>query len=459
MLHLPRMSLLGLVLLGACSKGGLTNNDPRSCRRLAEEDGMELMLPRALYAELRSADGTTSLPVMLEGSGGSYHGTTRPLARCDPPGTYYVDRIVLVHAAGAPVATALRSGSSYLVLYHQGGTATVDASRFTRPFTILSAKMSTAMPTLGSLSAPGLARQGDRIQVTAMASAANDDCGMREMQFWLTTSPGVRSSPLASVSIAGGSGSATLRIPPELPAGMYVLEGRLQSQLGRIAEVRRQNSHDASYSLYNPVSMSFQMTNLPVVRIAISDNATADRRAPQAVSMEATPARVARCQAVSLSLRLVDDFGLPATQQVKVRLGPLGQPGLARALLSGGGEMLGGMFTVPQDAPTGIWLAYPESVQDAAGNVATASLSGDKFTLVGPGLSMPQPVQAAAFVVHDESMPVGDLAPVTDLAPATDMAPRFPAELSNIEVTPPMVAPEQTVTVTVTWTDHSGTLR
>src|SRR6185436_7516361 len=88
---------VSLLLLAACSKGG-TGPGPggQTCRSISDpEPGMEQMetpLPKALYAELRHVESGTTLPIMLEGIGGSYSGQSRAIGKCDPPGNYFVER-------------------------------------------------------------------------------------------------------------------------------------------------------------------------------------------------------------------------------------------------------------------------------------------------------------------------------------------------------------------------------
>lgn len=424
----------------------------QACRSVSDPDpgsgDMGSSLPNSLYAELRHVESGTTLPVMLEGVGGNYSGQTRAFSKCDPAGNYFVERLVLVDAAGGPVATAVRSGSSYVVTYAKGGSTT--ASGFSRYYTSFTPASTTTVPSIMSVSASSAARQGERLTVTAAAMASADDCGMREMQWFLTTSPGAMTSPAASVLISGESGSGQLRIPTELAPGTYTLEGRLTSKTGRYALIRRQSAADTSYSLYNSATGSYSTLAIPVIRVEVAQNPSADRTAPQAVSMSAAPARAGRCQQVSLSLTLSDEQALPPSQEVKLSVGPLSQPDLLRMTVTGG-AMLSGLFTVPLDAPGGIWVAYPESVVDAAGNVASGSLSADKFTLSGVGVSSPKEVQAATFLVDvpEGAADMGAAAP--DLGGA-DMRPTdSPAQLSGISVAASATA-EMPVSVTITWT-------
>src|SRR6185503_15975015 len=138
-----------------------------------------------------------------------------------------------------------------------GGSTAVSASSFTRYYTSYSTGSSSSVPSLMSVSASGMARQGDKITINSAAMAPSDDCGMRDMQWFLTTSPGSTTSPPATVVITGESGSGQLRIPADLSAGSYFLEGRLNSKSGRYALIRRQLSTDSNYSLYNPVSGTY----------------------------------------------------------------------------------------------------------------------------------------------------------------------------------------------------------
>lgn len=446
-----------LSLSGACSKGGAPtdNNNNKSCARLIDlqNPGMtgtpQDPLPTALYAELRNdaAGGGTVLPVMLDGLGGSYSGKTRAVMKCDAPGTYYVDRLVLVDALNRRMATARRVGSNYQVSYEQGGTTTLSASGFTRYYAGYSIPSGATLPTLTSMSASAsTARQGDRITVTAAAGAAADDCGMKSISVRLTNTPG--GSAYATAVIQGGQGSAPLRIPPTLTVGSYYLEVTLTSQSNRTTTL---HGGATTYRIYNPSTGSYTSTTIPVARVEVTTNPMPDQKNPEATGLSSSARVVTRCQQVTLSLNLSDDQGLPASQEVKLWLGTFDQPRLVSTLLSGSGGTVSGTFTVPMDAPAGTWLAYPESIQDAAGNVATGSLSGNRFTVSGSSMQ----VQAELFFVEAPDGPMldGGTPPPVDASgtlPDLRMDPGLPA-LTNIEVMPTTLVADMPVTVNVTW--------
>lgn len=450
------------VALPGCSKGGSMNQpDGGTCRRLTDpEPGMmgSDPLPNALYAELRHADGTT-LKVNLDGAGGLYQGETmRAFQKCDPPGTYYLERTVLVDAIGHPVGVAQRVGSSYQMLFQDGTSTLYSSSGFTRYYASFSPTAGTALPTVQSLGVSGATvRQGDRVNITSAVTAPADECGIRDATWWLTTSPGSKASPLSQVVIKEGSGSASLRVSPDLPAANYALEGQITTKSGRVIQVLRRLVGDTTYSIYNPNLGTYVTTSVPVAKFDVTTNASADRTAPQAVSVDVMPRSLMRCGTVSLSLKLKDDQMLPGTQQVKLRLGPMDSPGLVTATLQGSGDTLTGSFLVPMDAPGGFWVGYPESIQDAAGNIGTASLSGSKFTISGPGISSPAQIEAAVFYVSAPGETAPDDGGTVDMLQSTlDLRPTLPVSLININVVPPSPMPDQKVTVTVSWMDNGN---
>lgn len=442
-----------LSLSAACSKGGAPMDNNKNCARLIDLQNPGMMgppqdpLPTALYAELRNdAAGGTVLPVMLDGIGGSYSGTTRAVMKCDAPGTYYVDRLVLVDALNRPLATARRVGSNYQVSYEKGGSTTLSASGFTRYYAGYSIPSGTTLPTLTSVTASAsTARQGDRITITAAASAAMDDCGINNITFRLVNTAG--GSAYATAVLQGGQGSAPMRIPPTLTVGSYFLDVQVTSKSGRTTVL---HGGATSYRIYN--AGSYTSTSIPVAKVEVTTNPTPDQKNPEATSLTASAGAVTRCQQVTLSLKLSDDQGLPASQEVRLWLGTFDQPRLLSTLLSGGGAVVSGAFTVPMDAPGGTWLGYPESIQDAAGNVATGSLSGNRFTVSGSST----PVQAELFFVQTEGGPMPDAGtpPPVDASgtlPDLRMDPGLPV-LTNIEVKPTTLVADMPVTVNVTWT-------
>lgn len=446
-----------VLLLVACSKGAGSGDIPidfgfpmtdsggaqmdgavPSCRRIGDPEpgSSDRPLPSGLAAELRQ--GSTVLPVTLTGMGGSYAGETRPLDRCDPAGVYAPDRLVLSDVRGGPLATALRqSNSDFLVIYSSGQTTRVSGASFPR-LSASYAPMMGDVPTLLALTTAGPSRQGDLLPVAFEAQAAQNDCRVREGQFWLTHSPGGPVLGGAVVSIAGSNGNGALRVPVDAAQGNYWLEGRIITWTGRQVAVRRSGTLVGGYQLVDGVRV-VSTTNIPVTVLPISPNPQADRVAPQALAFSATPAALSRCQEVRFSLQLSDDQRLPAAQEVWVRLGPRGLPGLLRLKLTGGESMLSGTFRVPQDAPGGDWLAYPESIVDAAGNVGTGTLTGDHFTVNGLGQGAPAAVPAALFRVEGPEPPMGEP----------------PARLTGIDVDPSVVVVGQPLRLQVNWTGAS----
>lgn len=455
----PAAALAAIALLlgySACSSGPGSGVQPGKCARLADGGTGTLplpMLPNSLYAELRNAAAPQApLGVNLSGTGGSYAGASGPLDRCSPAGSYVLERTVLVNAQGAPVATAVRdpNNNNYLVSYAGGMSTTVGGANFSNlstsytptwgpPPTVTMLTISTAAPN-----------QGDKLTVTA---AATDPCGIRQMQFWLTNAQRTMTSPAAT--IMSGSGAAPLRVPPEFPAGPYFLEGRVTSLQNHSARLLRQTMTDANYTYSDENTGSSTASTLAVVSLSVGADPNADRVPPDVVSLQASVQTAARCQAVGLTLKLHDDRALPAMQTVRLLFTPLVRRDLTVSVtLSGGGDTLSGSFTVPQDAPAGVWFGYPESIQDAAGNVATGSLdaSTGRFTVGGS-----MPVLAATFVVPQDPQQAPDLGTVMpDLSmPGSG----FPATLIGISVTPSSLMATQSATVQATWRDNASILR
>src|SRR5688572_4389413 len=164
-----RLGLWGLGLglglgLAACSKGGMP--DQPSCNRLMDQPGTkEEPLPKALYAELRTAatgvDGAT-IGVTLSGSGGIYSGMYA-FNKCDAPGTYYAERLVLLSATGNSVATAVRVplNNSYAVTYLNGNSTTATGS-FTNSINYSITGATRPINVAGLSPAQNSARQGER---------------------------------------------------------------------------------------------------------------------------------------------------------------------------------------------------------------------------------------------------------------------------------------------------------
>ena len=244
------------------------------------------------------------------------------------------------------------------------------------------------------------------------------------------------------------------------PAGTYFVEGIIHTKLGgRSFYVRRLSTGDTKYQIRDSRSSGAAvMSQVNVVSVAVADNPTADRQAPEALSMIAAPASADRCQVVNLTLKLSDDKGLPGMQMIKVKLGTQAQPDLASVVLTARGDSATGLFTVPQDAPGGVWYAYPESFRDSTGNEARGTLSGDNFTLSGPGL-MPKPIKAGLFIVAGDS-PKGDMGG-QDLGVAPgDMSAVLPASLVGVSVMPASITMMgQTATISVNWTDNARILK
>ncbi len=447
--------LVGGLLLSACSKGGA--GEQAMCRKMGDPGPgiptSDRPITRSLYAEVKSPSGVYHT-VALEGIGASYGGT-KALTKCDERGQYTVERVVLVNAKQELVAVANRIGNtaSFRIDYANGSTTSIAGAAVANYYTEYATTATSGAVTLLTVapSTPQI-RQGDRMSVSV--SLQGDECGLRQSQWWLATASGqVVGTPQ---TVMGGSGSAYLVVPAELAPGTYYIEGRVDTKNGQSLDVKRQNAADTIYKLYDRKSGIYTATTYPVVKIEVQANPDADRTAPQAVQMDATPSRVERCQQVNLSLKLADERSLPSNQTVKVWLGPDGN--MLTSVDLTGGETLYGTFSLPLDAPGGVWYAYPDKVIDAAGNEARATFAGGKFTLSGVGVASPKQVQAATFIVPTEMIKPGEL---PDLAqPPADLMASFPATLTELKVTPSAVTRDgDFLTVRVTWMDLSGTLK
>lgn len=456
---------LGIGLLPyACSKGG--QPDQPSCATLSDlKDDGDAPLPKSLYAELRGAPvggniGPT-IGVTLSGQGGVYAGMYT-FGKCDAPGTYYAERLVLVGAAGKPVATATRvaSGNGYSVAYENGSMAMASGS-FTNSIAYAAAstppplKVQSVMPTAAN------ARQGDRLNVQVSLSDEGG-CGIRESRWWLTqaTTP-VKQAGEAAV-IDGGNGTASLRVAPTLAAGSYVIEGQVTLRNGRVFLVHRALASDKTYKLYEASNNAIATDISGVVTaVMVTDAPDADRVLPTVLGTAARPAGPMRCEMVNLSMSLTDDRPLPA-QLVKMILVSAENPSqkLATAML-GGTDVVSGNFVVPADAPFGLYYGYPEVVRDAAGNEARGTLqAGGKFLLTGSSQLWP----AAAFIVEN---PTPLMKPNFEMrfpdagTGGSDMAPAlYPATLSALTVTAPRPPTKEgdTVAVEMRWTDLAKVL-
>ncbi len=451
-------AVLGLsVVLGlsGCSKGGAP--DLNGCVKLSDPlPGDDTAPPsRTLYVELRTPTGAR-LPIVLDtGSGGNYSGT-RALTQCDEQGTYTVEKVVLVAVNGDPVATATRVGSNYTVTYKNGQVSTVPGSTLGNISTSYSAP-GTAAATLQSVavSAP-MVRQGDPVSV--QVAVTGDPCGIRESMWWLAPgSVGMMTTP--AQAIPGGSGSVTLRVPPTADQSVYFVEGQITLKSGgRVYAVRRKVVGETTYSLIDQSTGVPVATPVPVAMVTVAPNPDADKVAPQAVSMDASPAMPVRCGTANLTLHLSDDKGLAAGQKVKVWLGTLDSPKLTSTMVTGS-EYLYGSVQIPLDAPAGVWYAWPDLVVDGAGNSAQATFVGGKFMLTGTGIT-PQPIAAGTFVVPSFVTPPDAAVPSVDFGVAPDMAMQLPAVLTGIAVSPSSITMAgMELNVAVSWTDNAQILK
>ncbi len=445
-------------VLPACSKGGA--GDTAMCRKLSDPlpggPMTDRPIARSLYAELRSPGGSyTTVP--LEGIGGSYSGS-KQLTKCEERGQYTVERIVLVNAKQELVAVANRIGGSaaFKIDYSNGQTTSIAGTSVANYYTDYGTAATSGAVTLLTVapSTPQV-RQGERMTVSV--ALQGDECGLKQSQWWLATASGqVIGTPQV---VSAGSGSVGISVPPELAPGTYFVEGRVDTKNGQSFDVKRRNAADTIYQLYDRKSGIYTATTYPVSKVEVVANPDADRTAPQAVQMDATPSRVERCQQVNLSLKLSDERALPTMQTVKVWLGPDG--GMLTSVELTGGETLYGSLTLPLDAPGGVWYAYPDLIRDAAGNEARSSFSGGKFSLSGMGIGTPKPVQAATFIVPSEMAKLDGGAVVSDLGVGQpDLMAAFPAVLSELKVQPAAITRDgDSVTIRVTWVDASGSLK
>lgn len=452
------------LLVASCSKGGAADPDTTNCRKLNDQDpDPGHQLPQMLFAELRNApvasstSSTAIIPLTLDGSGGDYSGNYT-FTKCEQPDTYFVERLVVVSAKSEPVAVAVRSGGSYNVTY-QSGASTV-ATGFSGNSVVYTA--TSGMPSLKvtTLTAtPNMAKLGDHVNI--QVAVGDDTCGVRESQWWLA---GPTPSPTAvdPTTISGGSGQASLRISSRRSVGTYFVEGQVTLKGGRVLQVRRNASTDTQYMLIDKSGTVVGNTSLNVVSVMVADNPDADRMPAIPLSMDAVPASVTRCQPVNISLRLFDDKGLPASQTVKVFLGPAENPRLVSMMLTGG-DLLTGTFVLPSDAPPGIWYGFPEVIRDAAGNEATGALVNGKFT-TSDGTNTSQPVMTATFIVPNPNpIMIPDLAMVPDggvVTPQPDMAaPPFPATLTVVNIMPTTAKEGDNIVVRMKWNDIAGILK
>lgn len=446
-----------LVLATGCSKGGY--DGPLKCLTLAETAAGQMTtspvgpIPTARWAELRHADGTT-IPINLEsGFNGMYTGAGRVFDKCDPPGVYYVDRLAVTDRAGALVATAKHvgaTGTTYLVSYPNGSTQTVSTTG-TNALSLQAA--AGAAPKLDSLSAGGVTSvaQGVSLALSAQSTAAPDDCGIKESRFWLTQklAPGTGENSVpgsTSAVISGASGNAPLRITPSITEGAYVVEGLITTKSGRSLRVFRKNNSDATYWLGADLNIS----NIPIVSVNVTADPMADRNGPRLTALEPAAATVSRCDVVAFALRLADDKPLTQTQEITLQIrGPGGE---TLPLKLTGTDVLTGSLIVPNDAPAGVWYAYPLKFTDDIGNLTSVSFSGGTITLTIPGAMMPVTLPAASFTVRGfASVDLGGGVPVDLASPAFDLAQSFPTEPLSFSFMQNPITPGTAPIITVNW--------
>lgn len=447
------LSPLVLGLLG-CSKGGA--DDKPSCRKLTDPDPNQPapgQLPSRLYAELQTPSGGT-IGVDLDGTNGDYTGELK-LGKCDEQGFYVVRRLVLVDSKNRPLATAVHDGALYKVRYSSGQEVTVSGTPFMNDRTEYRTTAMMGSITIQQLAPMPLAVDQGGAVTLAVNVSTTDECGLKGSTWWLASfSNGNKVS--ADQKLGGGSGTVTLRVPTTIVESVYV-EGLIELKNGKVFQVRRKLTADKTYSIVDDKGGGITTpTMVPVAQIQVNPNMNADKVAPQAVSFEADPAKVERCEKLKLALTLSDDRALPPSQQVKVWLGPDGNPKLLSATLTGGTRLVGDV-QLPQDAPSGVWYAFPEKVTDLAGNEAIGTLTGGKFTLSGVGTT-PTPVMAATFIVPappNMPQPTGDLG-VPDMAPPPDMASALPATLAEVGFMATVVTrPDEPVVLRMRWVDNS----
>lgn len=462
-----RLGMLGLtgalalsLSLGGCSKGGLDNGP--GCRKLSDpEPGMGSMtqLPNKLYAELKSPLGTVK-GIDLDGSSGDYAGDLT-LGKCDEQGTYTVERIMLVDASKRPVAIATRKGSIYEVRYTATGQiTTVSGSAFANYATdYRTAAMSGAVTIQLLAPQPLMVKQAESVNVTVNLMSA-DECGLKSSTWWLANWANGSKVSLDQ-TLMGAMGMVALRVPTTLTDSVYV-EGVITLKNGKTMQVRRRSAADTTYTLIDERAGTSVPTAVAINQITVAPNPDADRIAPQAVSFEADPPKVERCEKVRLALTLSDDRALPPSQSVKIWLGTNDSAKLFSATLMGSGSKISGEVQLPADAPHGVWYAYPEKVMDAVGNEAVGSFSSGKFTLNGAGVT-PMPVMAATFIIPaPPNTPVGDMGAPADMAipQPPDMAAGMPATLAEVGFNPTVIMRDgEPSTLRVRWVDNAKILK
>lgn len=423
--------------------------------------GSMAQLPNKLYAELKSPLGTVK-GIDLDGSSGDYAGDL-VLSKCDEQGAYTVERIMLVDASKRPVAIATRKGSIYEVRYTATGqVTTVSGSPFANYTTdYRTAAMSGAVNITTLAPQPLMVKQAESVNVNINVMST-DECGLKGSTWWLASwTNGSKVS--AEQTLMGATGIVSLRVPTTLSDNVYV-EGVVTLKNGKTVQVRRRLAADTNYTLIDERAGTVVPSMVVINQITVVANPDADRIAPQAVSFEADPPKVERCEKVRLSLTLSDDHALPPSQSVKVWLGTNDSTKLFSATLMGSGTKISGEVQLPADAPHGVWYAYPEKVVDAVGNEAIGSLSAGKFTLNGAGVVTPMPVMAATFIIPaPPNTPVNDMGAPPDMAmmmPPPDMATGMPATLAEVGFNPTVIMREgEPSTLRVRWVDNAKILK
>lgn len=460
--HLSALGLAGALAfsLAGCSKGGADAGP--GCRKLSDpEPGMGSMaqLPNKLYAELKSPLGTVR-GIDLDGSGGDYAGELT-LGKCDEQGAYTVERIMLVDASKRPVAVATRKGSIYEVRYTATGqVTTVSGSAFANYATeYRTAAMSGAVTIQLLAPQPLMVKQAESVNVTVNLMST-DECGLKSSSWWLASwTNGSKVS--TEQTLMGATGMVSLRVPTTLTDSVYV-EGVILLKNGKSMQVRRRLAADTSYTIIDERAGTTVPSMVAINQITVVANPDADRLPPQAVSFEADPPKVERCEKVRLTLTLSDDRALPPSQPVKIWLGNNDSAKVFSATLMGSGTKISGEVQLPADAPPGVWYAYPEKVMDAAGNEAIGSFSSGKFTL--SGAVSPMPVMAATFIIPaPPNTPVNDMGAPVDMAmmmPPPDMATGMAATLAEVGFNPTVIMSETAPsTLRVRWVDNAKILK
>jgi hypothetical protein len=446
--------------LGGCSKGGADTGP--GCRKLSDPEpgmGSSAQLPTRLYAELKSPLGTVR-GIDLDGSGGEYAGDL-VLGKCDEQGPYTVERVVLVDASKRPVAIATRRGSIYEVRYNSGQLTSVSGATFANYATEYRTAATSGAVTVQLLAPqPLMVKQAESVSVS-INLMSTDECGLKSSTWWLANwSTGAKLS--GDQVLSGASGMVSLRVPATITDNVYV-EGSIVLKNGKTLLVRRRLAADTNYTIIDEKAGTSVPTAVAINQIMVTQNPDADRVAPQAVSFDADPPKVERCEKVRLSLTLSDDRALPPSQTVKIWLGTNDSAKLFSATLMGGNTKIGGEVQLPQDAPHGVWYAYPEKVMDAVGNEAVGSFSAGKFTLNGAGVT-PMPVMAATFIIPaPPNVPVTDMGASVDMAvptPPPDMAMGMPATLAEVGFSPTVIMRDgEPSTLRVRWVDNAGILK